>query len=70
MSTNELGLAARVLRFDPIAVGTPTLGVHAYPGDYYRFSEQAVKEVFLEGLAHPRTRVVMNPPRIIGWGRR
>jgi SAM-dependent methyltransferase len=61
---------ALATRFTPIAVGTPTLGEHRYPGDYYRFSEQAVREVFLDGLAHPCTRIVMNPPRILGWGRR
>jgi SAM-dependent methyltransferase len=70
-------LFGRVLRFfrrgrhaDMVRAGTITLGVHNFPGDYYRFSEQAVREVFLAGLARVALRTVMNPPRIIGWGRK
>lgn len=55
---------------DVIGASTLTLGVHDYPGDYYRFSEQAVREVFMEGLTSVVTRVVMLPPRIIAWGRK
>jgi SAM-dependent methyltransferase len=50
--------------------GTPTLGIHNYPGDYYRFSAQAMTEVFLAGYRHVRVQTIMQPPRIIGWGRR
>ncbi len=49
---------------------TPTLNIHAAPGDYYRFSEQAFREVFLEGLDDVVTTTVMMAPRIIGWGRK
>jgi SAM-dependent methyltransferase len=47
---------------------TPTLVVHNYPGDYYRFSEQAMREVLLAGCRDVAVRVVMRPPRIIGFG--
>lgn len=49
---------------------TPTLVVHNHPGDYYRFSEQAVREVFLAGCTDVRTQVLLRPPRIIGAGTR
>jgi SAM-dependent methyltransferase len=55
---------------DVIAAGTVTLGVHNFPGDYYRFSEQAIREVFLAGLMNVAVRHVLNPPRIIAWGRK
>ena len=46
---------------------THTYRVH-YRFDYYRFSEQAVREVFLEGMERPEVSIVPRPPRIIGWG--
>ena len=49
---------------------TPTLLVHDFPGDYYRFSEQAMREVFLAGLEDVEVRTVLVPPRFIGVGRR
>lgn len=61
---------AALTRADALLAGTVTLGEHFFPGDYYRFTEQAVREVFLEGLVEPRCRWVMTPPRIIGWGRK
>jgi len=48
------------------SVATPTLVVHEFPGDYYRFSEAAVREVFLEGLLDPDVRTVLTPPRFVG----
>ncbi|HEY4405508.1 MAG TPA: methyltransferase domain-containing protein [Xanthobacteraceae bacterium] len=50
--------------------GTPTLGIHNYPGDYFRFSVQAMTEVLLAGYRQVRVQTIMQPPRIIGWGRR
>lgn len=47
---------------------TLTLGVHHFPGDYYRFSEQAVRDVFFEGMQGVAIRTVLVPPRIIGAG--
>lgn len=55
---------------DALLAGTITLGVHNFPGDYYRFTEQAVREVLLEGLVERKCRWVMSPPRIIGWARK
>jgi SAM-dependent methyltransferase len=46
---------------------TLTYRVH-YSFDYYRFSEQAVREVFLGGMERVRVRPVMTPPRIFGHG--
>jgi SAM-dependent methyltransferase len=46
---------------------THTYRVH-YAFDYYRFSEQAVREVFFEGMQRVRVRPVMFPPRIFGHG--
>jgi SAM-dependent methyltransferase len=47
---------------------TITYEIHNWPGDYYRFSPQAVREVFLEGLEQVEVRTVMLPPRVIGIG--
>ena len=46
---------------------THTYRVH-YAFDYYRFSEQAVREVFFEGMQRVRVKPVMFPPRIFGHG--
>jgi SAM-dependent methyltransferase len=46
---------------------THTYRVH-YDFDYYRFSEQAVREVFFEGMRRVRVRPMMFPPRLIGHG--
>jgi SAM-dependent methyltransferase len=48
---------------------TLTYRVH-YAFDYYRFSEQAVREVFFDGMRRVRVRAMMTPPRIIGHGRK
>lgn len=42
--------------------------VHNSPGDYYRYSEQAFREVFFEGFQGVHVSAVMIPPRIIGYG--
>ena len=49
---------------------TITFQIHDDPGDYYRFSPQTFKEVFLEGLNDVEVRSIMAPPRIIGAGRK
>jgi SAM-dependent methyltransferase len=48
--------------------GTVTFQVHNWPGDYYRFSPQAVREVFLEGLEEVEVHSIMAPPRLFGIG--
>ena len=47
---------------------TATLVLHDYPGDYYRFSPQAVREVFLEGLEARAVATLLSPPRLVGSG--
>ena len=51
-----------------ILTGTITLRVHNHPGDYYRFSPQAFKEVFFEGMKDVHIATILLPPRIIGSG--
>ena len=48
-------------------LATHTYRVH-YRFDYYRFSEQAVREVLFEGMRRVRVTRVMHPPRLIGHG--
>jgi hypothetical protein len=45
-----------------------TLGEHFYPGDYYRFSREAVRQLFMAGLEDVEIRETMRPPRFIGVG--
>lgn len=47
---------------------TLTLGIHNFPADYYRFSEQAFRNVFFEGMEQVNICTVLVPPRIIGAG--
>ena len=46
---------------------TLTYRVH-YKFDYYRFSEQAVREVFFDAMDDVVVTAIMTPPRIIGHG--
>jgi SAM-dependent methyltransferase len=46
---------------------THTYRVH-YRFDYYRFSEQAFREVFFEGMEATHVQAILAPPRIIGHG--
>ena len=60
-----------------IVIGVPgfsnknlVLPVHNFPGDFYRFSAQAMKKI-LEGMIEVHrieVKEIMNPPRVIGWG--
>lgn len=54
----------------PAPHATLTFPVHNFPGDYYRFSEQAFREVLFAGMRNVTVRTVMNPPRLIGAGTR
>ncbi len=47
---------------------TPTLQVHDFPGDYYRFSPQAMAKVFFQGCEEVQIECLMRPPRILGSG--
>lgn len=51
-----------------LSASTLTLGEHFYPGDYYRFSRQALQEVFFNGMVDVTIHTIMNPPRFIGIG--
>ncbi|CAH1197381.1 hypothetical protein NTGBS_250005 [Candidatus Nitrotoga sp. BS] len=61
---------ARLVNSDVLRASTVTLGEHLFPGDYHRFSEQAVREIFLAGLVDISVCTVMQPPRFIGSGRK
>jgi hypothetical protein len=54
--------------FNLMFVSTLTFQVHNQPGDYYRYSPQAMREVFLEGCDDIEVRSIMLPPRVIGAG--
>jgi SAM-dependent methyltransferase len=51
-----------------IGASTLTLRTHRHPGDYYRFSPQAMVEVVLDGLHDLTIETVLVPPRVIGAG--
>jgi SAM-dependent methyltransferase len=57
-------------RLRALTVSSLTLGIHDYPGDYFRFSPQAMQEVLLEGLVDVQVTSLMQPPRILGMGRK
>jgi SAM-dependent methyltransferase len=46
---------------------THTYRVH-YRFDYYRFSEQAVREVLFDGMRRVKVARIMTPPRLVGHG--
>ena len=48
--------------------GTPTLHVHNWPGDYYRFSPQSYKDIIFAGMRDVEVYSILVPPRIIGIG--
>lgn len=54
--------------FNSLMNSTITYEIHNAPGDYYRFSPQAYREVFFSGCADVNIRSVMVPPRLIGSG--
>lgn len=57
-------------RAEASLVSTRTLVVHAHPLDCYRFGEDAVREVFLEGLVDTEIRTLLDPPRFVAAGTR
>lgn len=60
----------RITRSDLFSAGTVTLGEHFFPGDYYRFTEQAMKEIFFQNCVDIQIYKVMQPLRLIGAGRK
>jgi len=63
----RLGLGREARAIDH---STLTLRVHRYPADYYRFSPDAFREVFFQGMADVAITMVLTPPRLIGHGLR
>lgn len=53
-----------------LLTATITYKIEEAPGDYYRFSVQAFREVIMGGLEEVEIRSVMQPPRLIGLGRK
>ena len=47
---------------------TTTFQIHNEPGDYYRFSDQAFREVVMGGLERVDVTSIMWPPRLMGVG--
>lgn len=64
----KIPLLGRFLRrrFQELESATITLPIHNYPGDYWRFSSQAMEQVLLDGLNAIDVRSLLTPPRIIG----
>lgn len=65
----RIPLLGRMLNRLGLPACTLTLQRHDFPGDYYRFSPQAVREVFFQGMDDVRVLTLMVPPRVIGSGR-
>ena len=61
---------SRINKDNVLQASTITLGEHFFPGDYYRFTEQAVREIFLKNLEEIKVEKVMSPPRFIGYGKK
>ena len=57
-------------KLEKFSASARTLRYHAAPGDYYRFSPQAVREVFMEGMTDVESHLIMDPPRIIAAGKK
>lgn len=53
---------------DPLFASTLVLQIHNHPGDYYRFSPQAMQEVFFQDMKEVEVRSFIIPPRVIGCG--
>ena len=51
------------------AASTPTLVVHHYPRDYYRFGRDAIGDVFLAEMDIVTIEEILNPPRFIAVAR-
>jgi SAM-dependent methyltransferase len=68
ISRSAFGRVLFPRRSASLLASTPVLQVHDYPSDYYRFSPQAVAELFMRGLNDVRVFSHMRPPRIIGSG--
>jgi SAM-dependent methyltransferase len=68
----RMPIIGRKLRDQQSVLGASslTLGIHNFPGDYYRFSEQAMREVLLAEMVDVSVETLLMPPRLIGCGRK
>jgi SAM-dependent methyltransferase len=64
-----IGVPGYTKRDDDRGRSTVTYKVH-FRFDYYRFSEQAVREVFFEGMENVKVSAVLTPPRLLAYGRK
>lgn len=55
---------------EALAEATVTYKLHDAPGDYYRFTEAAMRDVFLRDLEIIEIASVMVPPRVVGVARK
>jgi len=49
---------------------TVTMAIHACPEDYYRFSPAVFTELIFAGFEQVKVSDVMDPPRLVGIGRK
>jgi len=71
-SIGRLGLLPQHM-VDPVdaaMASTPVLRYHGFPDDYYRFSQNAVQDVLLEGFDLVSCEEVLSPPRVVACGRK
>ena len=59
---------SRIRFWDSLLSATLTFRIHDDPGDYYRFSPEAFRDVFFSGCRDVRIHSRLSPPRIIGSG--
>jgi len=52
---------------DFLSLSTFTMGMHYCPSDYYRFSEEAFRDVFFAEFDEVIIKTIMAPPRTIGY---
>ncbi len=64
-----IGVPGYTKRDDDHGRSTVTYKVH-FKFDFYRFSEQAVREVFFDGMENVRVSAVLTPPRLLAHGRK
>lgn len=55
----------KLVQLNYLKASTPTLGIHEYPEDYYRFSKIAVRDILLQGYHSVTIHQLMMPPRVL-----
>jgi SAM-dependent methyltransferase len=69
---DRIGRGDRIIRSRLLGslISTRTVPFHEYPGDYWRFSPEAMRSILLADLEVLDLREVHHPPRILGVGRK